>query len=62
MHSINSDPEYCEAQSVGLVRYSATLVPNSGSQTVTTQCADDASPITGLSVTCRSDGRWSGSP
>ena len=47
---------------MGLVHYPATLAPNSGSQTVTTQCADNASPTTSLSVTCRSDGRWSGSP
>ena len=56
------DPEFCEAQSVGLVRYPATLAPDSGSTTVTAQCADNASPTTSLSVTCHSDGRWSGSP
>ena len=56
------DYDVCPAQSVGLVRYPATLALNSGSQTVTTQCADNASPTTGLSVTCRSDGSWSGSP
>ena len=48
----------CEAQSVGLVRYPATLAP----AVVTTQCADNATPTTSLSVTCRSDGRWTGSP
>ena len=47
---------------MGLVRYPKTLAPNSGAQSVTAQCADDASPTTSLSVTCRSDGRWSGSP
>ena len=57
-----SDCDVCPAQSVGLVRYPATLVPNSGSQTVTTQCADNASPTTSLNVACQSDGSWSGSP
>ena len=46
----------CEAQSVGLVRYPATLAPTSGSQSIMTQCA------TTLNVTCNSDGSWSGSP
>ena len=56
------DCDVCPAQSVGLVHYPAAPAPSSGSQTVTTQCADNASPTTGLSVTCRSDGSWSGNP
>ena len=52
----------CPSQSVGLVRYPTTLAPIGGSQSVTTQCADNSSPTTSLSVTCRSDGNWSGSP
>ena len=58
-----ADPEFCEAQSVGLVRYPATLAPNSGSTTVTAQCADNARRVSSsLSVTCSSTGSWSGSP
>ena len=56
-----SNPEFCEAQNVDLVRYPKTLAPNSGSQTVTAQCADNASPATSLSVMCHSDGTWSSS-
>ena len=56
-------PEFCEAQSVGLVRYPATPAPNSGSTTVTAQCADNAHRVSSsLSVTCSSTGSWSGSP
>ena len=51
-------PVLCEAQNVGLVRYPTTLAP----ATVTTECADNASPTTSLSVTCTSTGSWSGSP
>ena len=47
---------------MGLVHYPKTLAPNSGSQTVTTQCADNASPTTSMNVTCSSTGSWSGSP
>ena len=47
---------------MGFVRYPATLAPVSGSVTVTTQCGDDASPTTSLSVTCNYDGSWSGTP
>ena len=62
-HIVFADPEFCEAQSVGLVRYPKTLAPNSGSQTVTTQCADNARRVSSsLSVTCSSTGSWSGSP
>ena len=43
---------------MGLVRYPATLAP----AVVTTQCADNANTTTSLSVTCRSDGNWSGTP
>ena len=58
-----ADPEYCEAQSVGLVRYPAILAPNSGSTTVTAQCADNARRVSSsLTVTCSSTGSWSGSP
>ena len=48
---------------MGLVRYPATTAPNSGSQTVTVQCADNARRVrSSLSVTCSSTGSWSGSP
>ena len=59
-----ADPEFCEVQSVGLVRYPATLAPNSGSTTVFSQCADNARRVSGssLSVTCSSTGSWSGNP
>ena len=58
-----ADPEFCEAQSVDLVRYPATLAPNSGSTTVSAQCADNARRVSSsLSVTCSSTGSWSGSP
>ena len=48
---------------MGLVHYPATLAPNSGSTTVTAQCADNARRVSSsLSVTCSSTGSWSGSP
>ncbi|CAI8041854.1 Ephrin type-B receptor 3 (Fragment), partial [Geodia barretti] len=52
----------CLAQSVGLVRYPATLASTSGPVTVTTQCADNAHVRTGfsLSVRCSSTGSWTG--
>ena len=45
-----------------MVHYPTTLAPASGSVTVTTQCADNAHIFnsTSLSVTCVSDGNWSG--
>ena len=53
----------CPAQSVGLVRYPATQAPASGSIAVTAQCADNARRVSSsLSVICRSDSSWSGSP
>ena len=56
-------PDVCPAQSVGLVHYPATPAPNSGSTTVTAQCADNARRVSSsLSVTCSSTGSWSGSP
>ena len=49
----------CEAKAVGLVRYPHTQAPASGTQSVTTQCADNAhSTISSLSVTCDSGGNW----
>ena len=57
-----TDPEFCEAQSVGLVRYPKTLAPNSGSTTVIAECADNARRVSSsLSITCSSTGSWSGS-
>ena len=57
-----TDPEFCEAQSVGLVRYPKTLAPNSGSTTVIAECVDNARRVSSsLSVTCSSTGSWSGS-
>ena len=48
---------------MGLVRYPATLAPNSGLTTVTTECADNARRVSSsLSVICSSTGSWSGSP
>ena len=56
-------PVLCEAQSVGLVRYPATTAPNSGSTTVTAECADNAHRVSSsISVTCSSTGSWSGNP
>ena len=49
----------CEAKTVGLVRYRTTLAPVNGTQSVTTQCADNAHRISSsLSVTCDSGGSW----
>ena len=50
----------CEARREGLVHYPTTLAPDSGSVTVTAQCADNAHSITGLNVTCMHTGIWSG--
>ena len=51
----------CEAKTVGLVRYPTTLAPVSGILSVTTQCADNAHKTSSnLSVTCDSNGNWSG--
>ena len=52
----------CSAQSVGLVRYPATLASTSRPLTVTTQCADNAHVRTGssLRVSCTSTGSWTG--
>ena len=51
----------CPAQSEGLVRYPTTLAPVSGSDQVTTQCADNAHRTSfSLTVMCDSDGTWSG--
>jgi hypothetical protein len=54
-------PTLCEAVSEGLVRYPNWIAPLIGSETVSTQCADNAHRTsTGLNVTCTSDGIWSG--
>ena len=46
---------------MGLVRYPTTLAPASGTQSVTTQCADNAHRTSSsLSVTCSSSGIWGG--
>ena len=51
----------CEAKTEGLVRYPTTLAPASGTQSVTTQCADNAHRTSSsLSVTCSSSGIWGG--
>ena len=51
----------CEAKTEGLVRYPTTLAPASGTQSVTTQCADNAHRTSSsLSVTCNSSGIWGG--
>ena len=57
-----ADPVLCPAQRVGLVLYSATLAPATGSVTATAQCADNAHLQAGssLTVTCSSTGSWSG--
>ena len=53
----------CAARTEGLVRYPSTLAPLSGSKIVYTHCADNAQRADNadLSVTCSSDGVWSGS-
>ena len=44
---------------MGLVRYPTTLAPASGTQFVTTQCADNAHRTSSsLSVSCDSNGNW----
>ena len=51
----------CEGKTVGLVHYSTTIAPASGSVTVTTQCADNAHRTSSsLNVSCTSSGSWSG--
>ena len=56
------DPVVCPAQREGLVLYSATLAPATGSVTATAQCADNAHLQAGssLTVTCSSTGSWTG--
>ena len=58
----STDCPVCQAKTEGLVRYPTTLAPASGSVTVTTQCADNATIVnsTTLNVTCTSNGSWSG--
>jgi hypothetical protein len=54
-------PTLCEAVSEGLVRYPNWIAPLIGSETVSTQCADNAHRIsTSLNVMCTSTGSWSG--
>ena len=49
----------CEAKTVGLVRYPHTQAPTSGTQSVATQCADNAHRTSSsLSVSCDSSGNW----
>ena len=49
----------CPARAEGLVRYPATLAPVSGTQSVTTQCVENAHRTSSsLSVTCSSTGSW----
>ena len=51
----------CPARAEGLARYPATLAPVSGTQSVTTQCVENAHRTSSsLSVTCSSTGSWSG--
>ena len=46
---------------MGLVRYPTTLAPASGTQSVTTECADNAHRTSSsLSITCSSSGNWGG--
>ena len=53
----------CAAQRVGLVDYPTTSTRASGSQTVITQCADNAHrSSSSLNAFCSSTGSWSGSP
>ena len=54
-------PTLCEAMSEGLVRYPNWIAPLIDSETVATQCADNAHRTsTSLNVTCTSDGIWPG--
>ena len=52
----------CPAKSVELVHYQTLLAPINGSKSVTVQCADNAHIRDGsnLTVSCGSDGSWSG--
>ena len=53
------DRDVCGAKTVGLVRYPNTQAPTSGTQSVTTQCADNAHRTSStLDVTCDSSGNW----
>ena len=59
--AVETSATVCQAQTVGLVRYPTTLAPASGTQSVTTQCADNARRTSSsLSVTCSSSGIWGG--
>ena len=60
MSTVASNPgPLCEAKTVGLVRYPTTLAPVIGTQSVTTQCADNAHRTSSsLRVTCDSGGNW----
>ena len=55
------DNDICEARSVGLVRYPATLAPVVGTDDVVTQCTENAHETSpSLTVTCTDSGAWSG--
>ena len=59
MFNLYPDCDVCRAKTVGLVRYRTTLAPVNGTQSITTQCADNAHRISSsLSVTCDSGGNW----
>ena len=46
---------------MGLVHYPSWLAPVSGSETVATQCADNAHRTSSsLNVSCTANGNWSG--
>ena len=56
---IYPDGDICQARSVGLVRYPATLAPVTGTDDVTVYCADNAHITSSArTVTCTANGDW----
>ena len=53
----------CKGKTEDLVLYPTTPAPESGSETVTTVCADNANAVSStMNVSCHSDGRWTANP
>ena len=59
-HSTDECPflSVCEAKSVGLDRYPATVAPETGSVTVETHCADNAHSTLCMAIMCLPNGIW----
>ena len=49
---------YCREKQIGLVRYSDTPAPITGSASVDVSCADNAQSSSSATVTCDSEGQW----